>query len=105
MAELVHTLRLSQMNQESESQRRVHLRRPESEKLKRSGVCLKHRLKVPMPVLALRQVLWESKQWQLHGPGTAGVDGVEAKIAGIGFSVGPKTSVSLLGNEVSCCIF
>ena len=35
---------------------------------------------------------------------SAGVDGVEAKFLGIGFSVGPKTSVSVLGNEVSCCI-
>ncbi|XP_032240490.2 uncharacterized protein LOC5514999 isoform X2 [Nematostella vectensis] len=33
-----------------------------------------------------------------------GVDGFEAKFLGIGFSVGPKTSISLLGNEVSCCI-
>ena len=35
---------------------------------------------------------------------SAGVDGVEAKFLGIGFSVGPKTSASVLGNEVSCCI-
>ena len=35
---------------------------------------------------------------------SAGVDGVEAKIAGTGFSVGPKTSASVLSTGVSCCI-
>uniref|UniRef100_A0A671QCG1 Uncharacterized protein n=1 Tax=Sinocyclocheilus anshuiensis TaxID=1608454 RepID=A0A671QCG1_9TELE len=30
---------------------------------------------------------------------SAGVDGVEAKVLGTGFSIGKKTSVSVLGNE------
>ncbi|VDI40356.1 Hypothetical predicted protein [Mytilus galloprovincialis] len=30
-----------------------------------------------------------------------GFDGIEIKIFGIGFSIGPKTSISFLGNEVS----
>uniref|UniRef100_A0A8C2H7X8 Uncharacterized protein n=1 Tax=Cyprinus carpio TaxID=7962 RepID=A0A8C2H7X8_CYPCA len=33
-----------------------------------------------------------------------GVGGVEAKFLGTGFSVGPKTSVSVLGSEVSCSV-
>ncbi|XP_048028730.1 uncharacterized protein LOC125256624 [Megalobrama amblycephala] len=35
---------------------------------------------------------------------SAGVDGLEAKILGTGFSFGPKTSVSFLGSEVSCVV-
>ena len=34
----------------------------------------------------------------------AGVDGVEAKILGTGFRLGPRPSVSLLGSEVECSI-
>ncbi|KAK7119025.1 hypothetical protein R3I94_021017 [Phoxinus phoxinus] len=33
-----------------------------------------------------------------------GVSGVEAKFLGTGFSIGPKTSVSILGSEVSCTV-
>uniref|UniRef100_A0A8C1S172 Uncharacterized protein n=1 Tax=Cyprinus carpio TaxID=7962 RepID=A0A8C1S172_CYPCA len=33
-----------------------------------------------------------------------GLDGVEAKFLGTGFSIGPKTSVSVLGSEVSCSV-
>ncbi|CAM4731380.1 unnamed protein product [Leuciscus chuanchicus] len=33
-----------------------------------------------------------------------GVTGVEAKFLGTGFSIGPKTSVSVLGSEVSCAV-
>ncbi|XP_005169474.2 uncharacterized protein si:ch73-106k19.8 isoform X2 [Danio rerio] len=33
-----------------------------------------------------------------------GVDGVEAKFLGTGVSIGPKTSVSALGSEVSCSV-
>ncbi|XDV51174.1 hypothetical protein PO909_020100 [Leuciscus waleckii] len=33
-----------------------------------------------------------------------GVSGVEAKFLGTGFSIGPKTSVSVLGSEVSCTV-
>ncbi len=33
-----------------------------------------------------------------------GLDGVEVKFLGTGFSFGPKTSVSLLGSEVSCSV-
>ncbi|KAK2886130.1 hypothetical protein Q8A67_016967 [Cirrhinus molitorella] len=35
---------------------------------------------------------------------SAGLDGVEAKVLGTGFSVGKKTSVSVLGNEASCSV-
>ncbi|XP_016331860.1 uncharacterized protein LOC107680489 isoform X2 [Sinocyclocheilus anshuiensis] len=35
---------------------------------------------------------------------SAGLGGVEAKFLGTGFSVGPKTSVSLVGSEVSCSV-
>ncbi|XP_048029626.1 uncharacterized protein LOC125257202 [Megalobrama amblycephala] len=35
---------------------------------------------------------------------SAGVDGLEAKFLGTGFSIGPKTSVSVLGSEVSCVV-
>uniref|UniRef100_A0A8C2KLE1 Uncharacterized protein n=1 Tax=Cyprinus carpio TaxID=7962 RepID=A0A8C2KLE1_CYPCA len=35
---------------------------------------------------------------------SVGVDGLEVKFLGTGFSVGPKTSVSLLGSEVSCSV-
>ncbi|XP_029473000.1 uncharacterized protein LOC115099469 [Rhinatrema bivittatum] len=35
---------------------------------------------------------------------SAGVDGLEAKILGTGISIGPKTSVSILGSEASCSI-
>ncbi|XP_056324305.1 uncharacterized protein si:ch73-106k19.5 [Danio aesculapii] len=33
-----------------------------------------------------------------------GVDGLEVKVLGIGFSVGPRTSISFLGSEVSCSV-
>lgn len=33
-----------------------------------------------------------------------GVNGVEARFLGTGFSIGPKTSVSVLGSEVSCAV-
>ncbi|KAK9966908.1 hypothetical protein ABG768_003990 [Culter alburnus] len=33
-----------------------------------------------------------------------GLGGVEAKFLGTGFSIGPKTSVSVLGSEVSCVV-
>ncbi len=33
-----------------------------------------------------------------------GVDGVEAKFLGTGFSIGPKTSISVLGSELSCSV-
>ncbi|XP_026131738.1 uncharacterized protein LOC113111328 [Carassius auratus] len=35
---------------------------------------------------------------------SAGVDGLEVRILGTGFSIGPRTSVSILGSEVSCSI-
>uniref|UniRef100_A0A673NC57 Uncharacterized protein n=1 Tax=Sinocyclocheilus rhinocerous TaxID=307959 RepID=A0A673NC57_9TELE len=35
---------------------------------------------------------------------SAGLDGLEAKILGTGISIGPKTSISLLGSEVSCSV-
>ncbi len=35
---------------------------------------------------------------------SAGVDGLEVKFLGTGFSIGPKTSISLLGSEVSCSV-
>ncbi|RXN07876.1 hypothetical protein ROHU_032076 [Labeo rohita] len=35
---------------------------------------------------------------------SAGADGFEAKILGTGISVGPKTSISFLGSEVSCSV-
>lgn len=35
---------------------------------------------------------------------SVGVDGVEVKFLGTGFSIGPRTSVSLLGSEVSCSV-
>ncbi|XP_016096298.1 uncharacterized protein [Sinocyclocheilus grahami] len=35
---------------------------------------------------------------------SVGVDGLEVKFLGTGFSVGPKTSISLLGSEVSCSV-
>ncbi|XP_041081480.1 uncharacterized protein LOC121298420 [Polyodon spathula] len=35
---------------------------------------------------------------------SVGVDGIEAKFLGTGFSVGPKTSVSVIGSEVSCSV-
>ncbi|XP_073773237.1 uncharacterized protein [Danio rerio] len=35
---------------------------------------------------------------------SVGVDGLEVKLLGFGFSVGPRTSISLLGSEVSCSI-
>ncbi|XP_058648508.1 uncharacterized protein LOC131549933 [Onychostoma macrolepis] len=35
---------------------------------------------------------------------SAGVGGLEAKFLGTGISVGPKTSVSLVGSEVSCSV-
>uniref|UniRef100_A0A8C1JN01 Uncharacterized protein n=1 Tax=Cyprinus carpio TaxID=7962 RepID=A0A8C1JN01_CYPCA len=33
-----------------------------------------------------------------------GVDGVEAKFLGTGFTIGPKVSVSVLGSEASCSV-
>ncbi|XP_056324304.1 uncharacterized protein LOC130237393 [Danio aesculapii] len=33
-----------------------------------------------------------------------GVDGLEAKFLGTGISIGPKTSVAVLGSEVSCSV-
>uniref|UniRef100_A0A671QF54 Uncharacterized protein n=1 Tax=Sinocyclocheilus anshuiensis TaxID=1608454 RepID=A0A671QF54_9TELE len=33
-----------------------------------------------------------------------GLDGLEAKILGIGISIGPKTSISFLGSEASCSV-
>nr|XP_017213900.1 uncharacterized protein LOC108191666 [Danio rerio] len=33
-----------------------------------------------------------------------GLDGLEVRVLGFGFSVGPRTSISLLGSEVSCSI-
>ncbi|KAK9966912.1 hypothetical protein ABG768_003994 [Culter alburnus] len=33
-----------------------------------------------------------------------GVDGLEAKFLGTGISIGPKTSISVLGSEVSCVV-
>ncbi len=33
-----------------------------------------------------------------------GLDGLEAKILGTGISIGPKTSISLLGSELSCSV-
>ncbi|XP_056619674.1 uncharacterized protein LOC130433905 [Triplophysa dalaica] len=35
---------------------------------------------------------------------SVGLDGVEAKFLGTGFSIGPKTGVSVLGSEVSCSV-
>ncbi len=35
---------------------------------------------------------------------SVGVDGLEVKFLGTGFSIGPRTSVSLLGSEVSCSV-
>uniref|UniRef100_A0A8C5MAI3 Uncharacterized protein n=1 Tax=Leptobrachium leishanense TaxID=445787 RepID=A0A8C5MAI3_9ANUR len=35
---------------------------------------------------------------------SAGVDGVEAKILGIGFCVGPSTCLSILGSKIACVI-
>ncbi len=35
---------------------------------------------------------------------SAGLDGVEAKFLGTGFSVVPKTSISVLGSEASCSV-
>ncbi|KAF4107749.1 uncharacterized protein LOC131549541 [Onychostoma macrolepis] len=35
---------------------------------------------------------------------SAGLDGVEAKVLGTGFSVGPRTGVAVLGNEASCSV-
>ncbi|MGH0146771.1 UNVERIFIED_CONTAM: hypothetical protein FKN15_008747 [Acipenser sinensis] len=35
---------------------------------------------------------------------SVGVDGIEAKFLGTGFSIGPKPSVSVLGSEVSCSV-
>ncbi len=35
---------------------------------------------------------------------SAGLDGVEAKFLGTGFSVGKKNSISVLGNEASCSV-
>ena len=35
---------------------------------------------------------------------SAGIDGLSAKFLGCGVSVGPKTSVSLLGSEVGCSL-
>lgn len=35
---------------------------------------------------------------------TVGLAGVEVKVLGIGFSIGPKTSISFLGSEVSCSV-
>ncbi|XP_043099478.1 uncharacterized protein LOC122353873 [Puntigrus tetrazona] len=35
---------------------------------------------------------------------SVGADGVEVKFLGTGFSIGPKTSISLLGSEVSCSV-
>lgn len=35
---------------------------------------------------------------------SAGVDGLELKVLGTGMSIGPKTSISLLGSEVKCVI-
>ncbi|RXM31756.1 hypothetical protein EOD39_16613 [Acipenser ruthenus] len=33
-----------------------------------------------------------------------GVEGIEAKVLGTGFSIGPKTSISVLGSEASCSV-
>ncbi|XP_052465168.1 uncharacterized protein LOC128022011 isoform X1 [Carassius gibelio] len=35
---------------------------------------------------------------------SAGLDGVEAKILGTGFSIGQKNSISVLGSEASCSV-
>lgn len=35
---------------------------------------------------------------------TVGLNGAEVKFLGTGFSVGPKTSISVLGSEVSCSV-
>nr|NP_001373284.1 uncharacterized protein LOC322510 [Danio rerio] len=35
---------------------------------------------------------------------SVGVDGLEVKLLGFGFKFGPRTSISLLGSEVSCSI-
>ncbi|MGH0132455.1 UNVERIFIED_CONTAM: hypothetical protein FKN15_030524 [Acipenser sinensis] len=35
---------------------------------------------------------------------SVGVDGVEAKFLGTGYSIGTKTSVSVLGSEASCSV-
>uniref|UniRef100_A0A673NNQ7 Uncharacterized protein n=1 Tax=Sinocyclocheilus rhinocerous TaxID=307959 RepID=A0A673NNQ7_9TELE len=35
---------------------------------------------------------------------SAGLHGVEAKFLGTGISIGPKTSVSVLGSEASCSV-
>uniref|UniRef100_A0A8C0YAX2 Uncharacterized protein n=2 Tax=Cyprinus carpio TaxID=7962 RepID=A0A8C0YAX2_CYPCA len=35
---------------------------------------------------------------------SVGLDGVEAKFLGTGFTIGKKTSVSVLGNEASCSV-
>lgn len=35
---------------------------------------------------------------------SAGVNGLEAKFLGTGVSIGPKTSVSVVGSEVSCAV-
>lgn len=42
---------------------------------------------------------------QLDTGASAGIDGVEAKVLGIGFSLGPTTSVSFLGSELSFKLF
>uniref|UniRef100_A0A672LN68 Uncharacterized protein n=1 Tax=Sinocyclocheilus grahami TaxID=75366 RepID=A0A672LN68_SINGR len=35
---------------------------------------------------------------------SAGVDGVEVKFLGTGVTIGPKTSISVLGSEASCSV-
>ncbi|CAM4271402.1 unnamed protein product [Leuciscus chuanchicus] len=35
---------------------------------------------------------------------SVGADGLEVKVLGTGFTIGPKLGVSILGSEVSCCV-